>query len=255
MLAFAIAVNGQTTQFLLSGEHVFNKAGAKMWRVSKGEIDPKSGEQNLEENILEKTGDSITVDLKPSGKKETIYYVTSEADGSSEVRKVRVFEPWKLSSYTFKSKSNPDVRTFVVFPKQLNSQTRVLFIMHGLKPRRPDRNMTSWVSWASRYNYILVGPQFDEENWSKSRSYTFGNLFTGNEGKGDSNPKERWSFQVVEDIFSELRGGVDSMANEYDMFGHSSGAQFVQRFTFFMTKTYYGSRLELSGFMEPLKLV
>lgn len=233
ILTLAAVVSGQTTQFKLSGEHVFRKAGATKWRVSRIELDPESGDQGPIEEVAGGKGESIKLKLKAAGDKETIYQVTSEGEGFSEVTTVRVFKPWKLSSYTFKSKASPAVRAFVVFPKLLNPRTRVMFIMHTLA-RRPDRDMDAWVSWASRNNYILVGPKFDEENWPGSRSYNLGNLFAGNEGKGKPIPKEKWSFQVVEDIFSELRAGVDSMAANYDMFGHSSGAQFVQRFTFFV---------------------
>jgi hypothetical protein len=138
----------------------------------------------------------------------------------------------KISSFIYKSEGNPDIQTFIYTPKSINAKTRILIVMSGME-RNSDEYLDSWTKWAKKNNYIAVSPMFDDKNWDGSRGYNLGNVFTGNEGRGELNPRSKWSFTILEGIHQQIRTDYKITDEEFDIFGHSAGAQFVHRFVLF----------------------
>lgn len=141
----------------------------------------------------------------------------------------------KPTSFVYKSDGNPDVQTFIVAPKKIDSKTRILIVMSGMS-RNSDDYLESWTDWAVKNNYVAVSPMFDEKNWDGSRGYNLGNVFTGDEGRGELNPRSKWSFTIVEGIHQQVRRDYKIADEQFDIFGHSAGAQFIHRFVLFMPK-------------------
>jgi poly(3-hydroxybutyrate) depolymerase len=85
-----------------------------------------------------------------------------------------------------------------------------------------SRNASSyrdyWELLADRFGLLIVAPEFTEKDWPGNESYNLGDIAR------NSNP-EKWSYSLVEHLFDEVRDGQ----KEYNIFGHSAGAQFVQR--------------------------
>lgn len=227
----------KSAQMMLAGKQTFfaaNKAEPEQikWWIDRQEIDEKNNKLQLTENIQQATGSSVTFDLPKMPGKETIYFVHLETGNIEEIRLIRVFSPEQPSVFTYKSEGNPDVKNFIFVPKSLNPQTKVLIVMSGLQ-RNADEYLDSWKNWAAANDYIVVSPLFDEENWKGARSYNLGNVFTENEGKGELNPKTKWSFTIVDDIQKTIHQDFALENSQFDIFGHSAGAQFVHRFLLF----------------------
>lgn len=222
-----------TTRFKLNGKHVFERKDVKSWTVSQELIDEKTGETITKENLITEKGEKVKFDLPKIKGKETIYHIVGEGENFTQKYTVRVFEPDKISSFLYKSEGNPAVRTYVFVPKSLSAETRILLVMHGLS-RNADDYIASWETWAAKKDYIVIAPNFDEENWKGSAMYNLGNILTE---KDSMENRSKWSFQVVEDIHISAKDGFDLKKNYFDMFGHSAGGQFVHRFALFMPES------------------
>jgi hypothetical protein len=63
-------------------------------------------------------------------------------------------------------------------------------------------------------------------------------MFTGSNGSGNLNPKELWSFYIVQLIHTELVEVCGLKNQYYTLWGHSAGAQFVHRLALFCPDRY-----------------
>ena len=205
------------------------------WQVDREEIDEAGGAPIFTRNVATTVEATATFDLPKIEGKETFYHINVRGPGFTDKQRVQVFQPDRRSSFLFRSPGNPDVRTYIVVPSTLNSSTRVVFVMHGIG-RNADEYLDSWLEWASSNNYIALAPAFDEDHW-KSSSYILGNVFTRNNGGGEKNPESKWSFSVVELLHLATREGFALADKQYDIFGHSAGAQFVHRFLLFKPRS------------------
>jgi hypothetical protein len=68
--------------------------------------------------------------------------------------------------------------------------------------------------------------QPSERSFPDHLSYQFGNL---HDQEGRPNPREEWSFGVVERLFEALLDQGVTTQQRYGLFGHSAGGQFVHR--------------------------
>ena len=98
------------------------------------------------------------------------------------------------------------------------------------RQRDADVYLDSWLEWGEKNDYLVVAPKFDEANWPEPLGYNFGNIATGKEAANTPNPKAKWAFTVIEQLFDHLRKKYSLRTKEYDLFGHSAGGQFVHRF-------------------------
>lgn len=135
-------------------------------------------------------------------------------------------------SFVFKSPDNPEITVFFSLPPKASPKTKVLMVMAG-RQRDADAYLDSWLEWGAKNDYIIVAPQFDEKNWPEPLGYNFGNIATGKELANTPNPKSKWAFTVVEQLFETIRKKYSLSTKEYDLFGHSAGGQFVHRFMLF----------------------
>lgn len=103
----------------------------------------------------------------------------------------------------------------------------VLFSFHGAE-RSGKVQLNAWRYLAEEYGFIIIAPQFSKEFFSEN-DYQFGGIFTAKDFKTLNN-KEKWTGQIVEPLFDFFKAETKSLATNYNMFGHSAGAQFVHRF-------------------------
>ncbi|MCP6760435.1 MAG: hypothetical protein NHB32_17220 [Fischerella sp. CENA71] len=137
--------------------------------------------------------------------------------------------------YQVKS-GNFSIPIYYYVPEKLSENTKVLFAMHGKKRNAQDyRN-----DWKSIYNnnnnehnnFILLAPQFEQKWFPKAAGYNLGNMFT--EDLNILNPRNKWAFTEIENIFTFVKRSTQVKANNYYIYGHSAGAQFVHRMVIFM---------------------
>ena len=123
------------------------------------------------------------------------------------------------------------VRVWYNAPADL-STAEIIMVMHGTGRSGQDYR-ADWEPLLRDHNVLLLVPEFAESSYPGAVSYNLGNML---DEQGSLLPEEQWSFHVVEALFDFVVTEVHSEAEDFALFGHSAGAQFVHRFVEFMPK-------------------
>lgn len=115
-------------------------------------------------------------------------------------------------------------------PAGLAADAPVLFVIHGVG-RNAEEYLEDWVELADAKRFLLVVPEFTKKEFPGEESFNSGNLF---DAAGRLRPREEWSFSMIEPAFDAVRARLGSTRADYALYGHSAGAQFVQRFLYFV---------------------
>lgn len=118
------------------------------------------------------------------------------------------------------------MRVFVNIPARGNAERPVLFVMHGVN-RDADRYRDEWKALSEQHGIAIVVPEFDNNNFPKREAYNFGG---GVDREGKVRPQREWIFPVIDQIFADFVARSGSKAANFDLYGHSAGAQFSHRF-------------------------
>ena len=106
----------------------------------------------------------------------------------------------------------------------------VLFVIHGVG-RNAEEYLNDWVELAEQKKVLLIVPEFSKTEFPGEEAFNSGNLF---DASGQPVPRAQWSYSMIEPIFDAVRERSGSQRNDYMIYGHSAGAQFVQRFLYFI---------------------
>ena len=123
----------------------------------------------------------------------------------------------------------------LLLPIHNPSCTNVIVSMHGFH-RNSSHYRNIFMKYAEKSNICIIAPRFKHPKLLDKNSLIYGKMY---EAKNfhDQLPKEIWTFKMVVDIFITLKEYLDIPAKKFDMFGHSAGGQFVQRFALFYDTT------------------
>jgi len=132
--------------------------------------------------------------------------------------------------YEFDAWEGPPLRVFMTHPPGLSPERPVVMVMHGMQ-RNADDYRDQWHELAIEHNFLLVVPEFSNTDYPRSRGYNLGNMMDG-----DNQPVEPslWTFTAVEKVFDDVRKRFSMNAEQYALYGHSAGSQFVHRFLMYM---------------------
>jgi predicted esterase len=133
-------------------------------------------------------------------------------------------------------RSGRTIRLFYAKPEKMSADTQVLFVCHGVK-RNPQKYLEVWQKYQKDLNVILVAPEFSKKEFPKGRDYNQGNLVAAD---GSLNPAKQWSLSAIDEAFLILKMCLGLTSNEYLIYGHSAGAQFVHRLAIFLPETSAG---------------
>lgn len=138
--------------------------------------------------------------------------------------------------FLFDSWAGPPVRVWYHRPETVTPTTPVLFVMHGVK-RDADRYRDEWSAIAAQRGFMLVVPEFSDRDFPGGTGYNLGFVL---DDRGHRQPRERWSFSVIESLFDAVRAMTGTRVETYDLYGHSAGAQFVHRYLMFVPEARVG---------------
>jgi pimeloyl-ACP methyl ester carboxylesterase len=130
--------------------------------------------------------------------------------------------------YKFSAWNGPEMRVFVTRPVGLAPDRPVVFVMHGVK-RNAIQYRDQWHDLAIEHDFLLVVPEFSERRFPGPEQYDQGNVF---DEQGGIRAESDWSYAAIEAIFDDVRSRFHLSTDTYSLYGHSAGAQFVQRFIF-----------------------
>lgn len=110
-------------------------------------------------------------------------------------------------------------------PQVHTLDTPIVIVHHGVgRNGRDYRNY--WLRLVDGAGIIAIAIEFTEHHYPDYLWYHFGNR---HDAAGNSNPREQWTYGIDERLFAALRAQGLTRRNEYGLFGHSAGGQFVHR--------------------------
>lgn len=119
-----------------------------------------------------------------------------------------------------------DMRVFVNVPPAGTKDRSILFVMHGLQ-RDADRYRDEWRTLSDRHGVVVLVPEFNATDFPQREAYNFGGVI---DREGKVRPRREWHFQLIDQIFADFIQRSGSAVHQYDLYGHSAGAQFAHRF-------------------------
>jgi poly(3-hydroxybutyrate) depolymerase len=131
--------------------------------------------------------------------------------------------------YVFTDWAGPDLPVWYQLPKRVTATTPVVFVMHGVN-RDADRYRDEWADLARSYGFIVIVPEFSQQDFPGSRGYNTGNFVAEDR---TPLPRAQWSFSAIEPLFDDARQRFGTRVARYTIYGHSAGAQFVHRYVMF----------------------
>jgi hypothetical protein len=102
----------------------------------------------------------------------------------------------------------------------------IIIVMHG-RGRDGRGYLADWAPLATNRNVLILVPEFSDDLYPDSAAYNVGNVI---DADGQLQPREEWAFHVIEALFDSVVRELGNHAQDYALFGHSAGAQFVHRF-------------------------
>jgi hypothetical protein len=135
--------------------------------------------------------------------------------------------------------SNKKISIYYYAPEKLNKNSQIVFIMHG-DSRNGAMYRDEWQRHAKKYNFLILCPELSKKDFS-FWDYNCGNIYDYE--KKQFNPKEKWNFNLIEQLFDLAKKECQLTADSYAVFGHSSGAQFVQKMVLFMPEARFSTAI------------
>ena len=133
----------------------------------------------------------------------------------------------KVQRILYASWDKPDVEILYRLPKEINQNTKVIFIIHG-NSRDVERYINLWLEPSKDKNVILVAPHFTRSNYSN-----FGTLqITRSSGKILKNQSNNLK-NSLSSFFTYFKNKYDLQTSTYSIFGFSAGSQFTHRYLLF----------------------
>lgn len=109
----------------------------------------------------------------------------------------------------------------------------IQFVMHGMN-RNAAVYRDSWLDKARYYGVIVLVPEFDEKQFP-SAAYQRGNVM---DSHGNYNYVEDYTYNIIDAIFLTFLQSSKSVQTQFNMYGHSAGAQFTHRYVLFNQSPY-----------------
>ena len=133
-------------------------------------------------------------------------------------------ESSSIEKVTYSAWDSADVDLLYVLPSKINSDTKVLFIIHG-NSRDANKYLTLWLKDAKNKNVILVAPQFKKNEHPYYQTLGMA-TFSGK----PINNVDRWLRGSIASFFSFFKNKHNLSSNKYRIYGFSGGSQFVHRY-------------------------
>jgi pimeloyl-ACP methyl ester carboxylesterase len=160
-------------------------------------------------------------------------YVLPKGPKITETRSIQTGKD-TIVIQAYKDSKRKSIKVWTYKPESWNDKDKVVFVMHG-GGRNADDYLNTWVDLADKHNLLVVAPEF-ENKFSKyiTNDYQEGNLYTF---FGSKNPKSEWAYTIIENIFDHIKSVNNITTEQYDIFGHSAGGQFVHRMVMLMPES------------------
>jgi endonuclease I/pimeloyl-ACP methyl ester carboxylesterase len=135
--------------------------------------------------------------------------------------------------FSFDSESLPDnplMNIYYHVPSSVHELSPILLVMHGAS-RNADDYRNAFVSKSEELGFIVVAPEFSDNDYPGGDSYNLGNIFIDGDNPSNSslNSENEWAFSVLDPLFIQVKTLTNNISDSYDVFGNSAGGQFAHR--------------------------
>src|SRR5258705_6375940 len=122
--------------FRLAGRHTFTIASVRRgdvieWEVDREETPEEGGASTLTTGIAKAHGPSASFDLPKISGWGTTYYIHARGHDFNDTQRVQVFPAGARTSFLYRGRGNPDVRTYICLPPTLSPATKIVVVMAG----------------------------------------------------------------------------------------------------------------------------
>ncbi len=128
--------------------------------------------------------------------------------------------PTGKSTFMFDTDQGRTIEVLVYQPKNFGPNSHVQFVMHGVG-RNAETTLSYWTDVADQFGVLVIAPKFSKHLYKHGTDYTLG-------GKDMSQVSEM-TISVVERLFDRVKKDTGNQSSTYRIYGHSAGAQFVER--------------------------
>ena len=165
----------------------------------------------------------------------TMVIVSTGCEDSNEKIEEKIantsFIPFKYGKFEYNDYeplSDKPITVYTYMPDYTNDDIPVIFVMHG-QNRDASNYCGDWATSAEKYKILIVCPEINELYYPNSQYYQQGGMFIDNK----FTEPEKWTFNLIDNIFSTIQDSNVTKAKTYGIYGHSGGGQFVHRFALF----------------------
>jgi gamma-glutamyltranspeptidase/glutathione hydrolase len=134
------------------------------------------------------------------------------------------------SEFTFDGWAGPPINARLFVPDGVTPDTPIAIVMHGWS-RDVERYFADWSALGAEYGFIVVVPYFPVEDFPGSNEYNLGHVFDS--ANGAQRPEAEWTFSAIEPLFDHVVIMLGSDQDQYTLYGHSAGSQFVHRYLYY----------------------
>lgn len=134
-------------------------------------------------------------------------------------------------TFTYTPLAGRPITVWYFSPHERPKDAPIVFIMHGVD-RNGDTYRNNWVNLARENNWLIIAPEYTDSAYPGSNWYNLGNVLS-NGSSGTLNPEEQWTFSTIEALFDQVVAEIDGNQQQYHIYGHSAGSQFVSRLVTF----------------------
>lgn len=135
-------------------------------------------------------------------------------------------------SFRFQDRTDATDKSLAVWfhcPICFTRTTPIVMLLHG-SDRAAAFFRDCWKSFADRYGFLVVVPEFDAQTFPGPETYNYGNVRQSMASNSLFNSEHLWSYSIIDRLFDAVRRMTGSDRSSFGLFGHSAGAQFAHRY-------------------------
>ena len=122
-----------------------------------------------------------------------------------------------------------DVTVHLHRPRDFTPASRILMVLHG-RNRNGDEYRDHFAAESEARGFLVVAPNFPEKHYPHPEAYNYGRMI---DPSGATQPRKRWIFPILEEVFRDVRQRAESTRDRFFVFGHSAGSQLAHRMATF----------------------
>ena len=180
------------------------------------------------------------------------YYKVYATDGTETVYssqssfKTKFYEANSTGSFVYTPTgplSSKPITVYYRIPAGDVTTMPILMSFHGDERNASDYR-DYWTSMANANGFMVFAPEFKEADYPGGDGYQMGNVYVNGDSPstGTLNPANQWTFSIIDPLFESIKTEVSGTQLTFKAWGHSGGAQFLQRFNLYMPN----SKLDVS---------